>query len=63
MKRTDLENNDELISTLQAVYEQTRQARKLLLKVDIAKGKANAVQYKGTLQWLDDIMRRLTFED
>lgn len=63
MKRSDLNDNDELISILQAVYEQTRQARKLLLKVDIVKGKANAVQYKGTLQWLDDIMRRLTFED
>jgi len=63
MKKTDLENNDELIAILQAVYEQTRQARKLVLKIDIAKGRANAVQYKGVIQWLDDIMRRLTFED
>jgi hypothetical protein len=52
-----------MASILQAVYEQTKQARRLLLKIDIAKGRANAIQYKGALQWMDDILRRLTFED
>ena len=63
MKREDLENADEMASILQAVYEQTKQASRLLLKIDIAKGRANAIQYKGALQWMDDILRRLTFED
>jgi hypothetical protein len=43
--------------------KQTKQARRLLLKIDIEKGRANAIQYKGALQWMDDVLRRLTFED
>jgi hypothetical protein len=63
MKKTDLDNNDELRAILEAVFEQIRQARRLILNVDIVNSKANLVQYKGSIQWLDDSLRRLTFED
>ena len=63
MKKTDLENNEELVAALQAVYEQAIQARRMLLKVDIKSGKSNQIKYNGTLLWLNDLIRRITLED
>ena len=63
MKRKDLGDNDELRAILQAAYEQAVQARRMLLKVDISAGKSNSIKYKGTLLWMNDLIRRLTFED
>ena len=63
MKRTDLDDPFAMAGICETSYEQARQARRLLLKLDIKPGKPNAVHYKGAIQWLDDLIRRLTFED
>jgi hypothetical protein len=63
MKKSDLENNEQVRQHFQDVYEKIRAGRRNLLKVDIKPGEANRVLYKSTLQWLNSAIEELTFED
>lgn len=62
MKKSDFQDEDAMRGLCQDVYELLRATRRSLLRVDVHTSKANTVNYKGGLQFLNDAMRRLEFE-
>jgi hypothetical protein len=63
MKKTDLDNDLQMRQHCQNLYEKLKQSRRSLLRVDIVKSKANAVNFKAANQWLNSAIEELTFED
>lgn len=62
MKRSDFDNPLQMAQHCHDLYEKLRQAKRMLLRVDIKNDNANQVRYKATAQWLDSAIEELTFE-
>lgn len=63
MLQSDLNDTDAMREHAASLYEKARQAKRMLLKLDVRLSSSNRIKYKGTLQWLDSMIDELTFED
>ena len=46
-----------------SLFEKSRQAKRMLLKLDVRLSSSNRIKYKGAIQWIDSMIDELTFED
>lgn len=63
MKLKDFENDLQTRQHFADLYTKLRQARRQAIKIDIKPGRANEVNYKAMLQWLNSAIDELTIED
>ena len=63
MLRSDLNDTDAMREHAASLFEKARQARRMLLKLDVRLSSSNRIKYKGAIQWIDSMIDELTFED
>jgi len=63
MLKEDFNDPDTMREHAASLYEAARQAKRMLLKVNVDPIRSNVVKYKGAIQFLDNIIDELTFED
>jgi len=63
MLKSDLNDTDAMREHASSLYEKARQAKRMLLKLDVRLSSSNRIKYKGAIQWIDSMIDELTFED
>lgn len=63
MQKEHFTDEHEMRQLSHDLYEKLRQARRMLIRMDIQKDKTNRVLYKAAIQWIDSAIDQLTFTD
>lgn len=63
MLKSDFNDENAMREHCASLYEKSRQAKRMLLKLDVRLSSSNRIKYKGAIQWIDSMITELTFED
>ncbi len=63
MLKSDFKDEYAMREHCASLFEKARQAKRMLLKLDVQLTSSNRIKYKGAIQWLDSLIEELTFED